>query len=177
MSVEREIRLDLSAADEIAMASLRAFLRAHPSIELVDGAALDDAPAVEPLTESEIDLLATAAYGTPLSKVANETGLAHGTVKNYLSRTYAKLGVHNLTAALRAAEEHGYELGTGTDGFPHSRARLPEPRDGMVSRRTGDRVWPSTLAMACASSVTSGRVGVPTPRATPRRRRAPPARS
>ncbi|WP_084783922.1 LuxR C-terminal-related transcriptional regulator [Paenibacillus sp. FJAT-26967] len=60
---------------------------------------------IEPLTRSEASLLKLLARGASNKEIAQELTLSIGTVKVYLSRIYAKLGVTSRTQALIAARE------------------------------------------------------------------------
>ncbi len=56
---------------------------------------------VEPLTEREQEILRLMAQGLNNKQIAERLHLAHGTVKNYVSRILAKLGVENRAQAVR----------------------------------------------------------------------------
>ncbi len=59
----------------------------------------------EPLTEREQEILAGIARGLTNKEIANRLHLTEGTVKNYISVIFQKLGVQDRTqAALRARE-------------------------------------------------------------------------
>ncbi len=60
---------------------------------------------VEPLTEQETFILQLLGQGAPNKQIAAKLALKEGTVKVYLSRIYAKLGVSSRTQALAAARE------------------------------------------------------------------------
>jgi LuxR family maltose regulon positive regulatory protein len=62
-------------------------------------------PLVEPLTEQESYILQLLAQGAPNRQIAAKLALTEGTVKVYLSRVYAKLGVSSRTQALAAARQ------------------------------------------------------------------------
>lgn len=62
-------------------------------------------PLVEPLTEQESYILQLLGQGAPNRQIAAKLALTEGTVKVYLSRIYAKLGVSSRTQALAAARE------------------------------------------------------------------------
>lgn len=59
------------------------------------------------LTEREIALLKAVAQGKSNTQIANDLSLAQQTVKNSLSRLYARLGVRTRTEAAMWAVEHG----------------------------------------------------------------------
>lgn len=62
-------------------------------------------PLAEPLSSRELDVLAHLASGRSNKEIANELGIAEGTVKNHMSNVIGKLGALDRTqAALRARE-------------------------------------------------------------------------
>lgn len=60
---------------------------------------------VEPLNESEVAMLGLIRSGATNGKIAQSLALSEGTVKVYLSRLYAKLGVSSRTQAVNKAQE------------------------------------------------------------------------
>jgi DNA-binding NarL/FixJ family response regulator len=56
------------------------------------------------LTVQERSILRLAAQGQSNPEIAETLGIANGTVRNHLSNVYAKLGVQNREAAVRAAQ-------------------------------------------------------------------------
>ena len=60
---------------------------------------------VEPLSESEAAMLELVRSGASNGEIARELALSEGTVKVYLSRLYAKLGVSSRTQAVSKAKE------------------------------------------------------------------------
>lgn len=60
---------------------------------------------IEPLTDSELILLNMIREGASNQQIASELAFSIGTVKVYLSRIYAKLGVSSRTQALNKAVE------------------------------------------------------------------------
>ncbi|CAI6065922.1 LuxR C-terminal-related transcriptional regulator [Cohnella sp. JJ-181] len=62
---------------------------------------------IEPLTDKELALLQELDRGAPNRELAAKLQLTEGTVKVYLSRVYAKLGVSSRTQALSRARELG----------------------------------------------------------------------
>jgi len=56
------------------------------------------------LTDRERAILRLATQGHANVEIAGTLGISHGTVRNHLSNIYAKLGVDNRDAAVRAAE-------------------------------------------------------------------------
>jgi DNA-binding NarL/FixJ family response regulator len=65
------------------------------------------APAVEPLTERERDVLRLLAAGLGNKEIAGSLGITEGTVKNHVSVVLAKLGAANRTQAALLARERG----------------------------------------------------------------------
>jgi len=64
--------------------------------------------AADPLTDTERRLLRLAEQGLSSQAMADETGLAHGTVRNYLHAAGSKLGAPNRIAAAKIAREKGW---------------------------------------------------------------------
>ncbi|MFD0696129.1 LuxR C-terminal-related transcriptional regulator [Paenibacillus sp. GCM10027628] len=60
---------------------------------------------IEPLSRSEISVLNLIRQGATNREIADKLSLSEGTVKVYLSRVYAKLGVSSRTQALIAAQD------------------------------------------------------------------------
>ncbi|MFI7698514.1 DNA-binding response regulator [Nonomuraea sp. NPDC049480] len=65
-------------------------------------------PAEAPLTQRELDVIGAAADGASIGEIAASLYLAEGTVRNYLSRTTAKLGARSKIDAVRIARESGW---------------------------------------------------------------------
>ncbi|WP_404823887.1 response regulator transcription factor [Nonomuraea gerenzanensis] len=65
-------------------------------------------PAEAPLTQRELDVIGAAADGASVGEIAASLYLAEGTVRNYLSRTTAKLGARSRIDAIRIARESGW---------------------------------------------------------------------
>lgn len=61
----------------------------------------------EPLTQREEEILRLLARGRSNKEIAEQLYLTEGTVKNYISRIYAKLGARDRTQAALWAVEHG----------------------------------------------------------------------
>ncbi|HEV8339515.1 MAG TPA: response regulator transcription factor [bacterium] len=61
----------------------------------------------EPLTQREEEILRLLARGRANKEIAEHLYLTEGTVKNYISRIYAKLGARDRTQAALWAVEHG----------------------------------------------------------------------
>jgi two-component system response regulator DesR len=61
-----------------------------------------------PLSPRELEVLAAAHGGAPLSELAATLHLSVGTVKNHLSVAIGKLGARNRAEAIRIAEERGW---------------------------------------------------------------------
>ena len=60
-----------------------------------------------PLTPQEIDILRLVNLGRTNDDIAKELNLKSGTVRNYLSGIYKKLGTHNRTETIMKATELG----------------------------------------------------------------------
>ncbi|GAA2204895.1 response regulator transcription factor [Nonomuraea monospora] len=65
-------------------------------------------PAEAPLTQREMDVIGAAADGASVGEIAASLYLSEGTVRNYLSRTTAKLGARSRIDAIRIARESGW---------------------------------------------------------------------
>lgn len=76
----------------------------------VDPQLAADAIAVgaSPLTPREREVLRLSGEGRPLREIAARLSLSEGTVRNYLSASFTKLGVANKVAALRLATRAGW---------------------------------------------------------------------
>jgi DNA-binding NarL/FixJ family response regulator len=62
---------------------------------------------LEPLTERELDVLKLLANGLSNGEIAESLKLSEGTVRNYLSTLFSKLGVSDRTKAAVLALQHG----------------------------------------------------------------------
>jgi two-component system, NarL family, response regulator LiaR len=62
---------------------------------------------LEPLTERELDVLKLLAKGLSNGEIADSLKLSEGTVRNYLSTLFSKLGVSDRTKAAVLALQHG----------------------------------------------------------------------
>jgi two-component system, NarL family, response regulator DesR len=69
-------------------------------------AALSD--GANPLTSRERDVLAAGRDGASIAAIATQLALSEGTVRNHLSTSIQKLGVHNRMEAVRLAEQKGW---------------------------------------------------------------------
>ena len=69
--------------------------------------ALDAWSQADPLTDRERRVLRLAGEGRTASEIAEQLGLSHGTVRNYLSECIGKLGVANRIEAYRLARQKG----------------------------------------------------------------------
>jgi DNA-binding NarL/FixJ family response regulator len=67
----------------------------------------DEAPAIEPLTPRELDVLAALADGLSNKAIAARLGISEETVKFHLSAIFGKLGASNRTDAVRQALRRG----------------------------------------------------------------------
>ncbi|PWG00498.1 response regulator transcription factor [Levilactobacillus bambusae] len=59
-----------------------------------------------PLTDREMDILKWVAQGASNKKIAAELYLSDGTVRNYLSAIFSKLGIHSRTEAINLAQQN-----------------------------------------------------------------------
>ncbi|MGH7419035.1 MAG: response regulator transcription factor, partial [Candidatus Rokuibacteriota bacterium] len=59
------------------------------------------------LTPRELEIARLAASGRSNKEIAEQLFLTEGTVKNYISRIYAKLGARDRTQAALWAVQHG----------------------------------------------------------------------
>jgi DNA-binding NarL/FixJ family response regulator len=75
------------------------------------------APAKEPLSQRELEVLRLIARGSSNRDAAAQLFISEATVKTHLQHLYAKLGVNDRAAAVAAAFDRG--LLTAAD--PHSR--------------------------------------------------------
>ena len=71
------------------------------------GGADDAAPAPEPLTERETEVLRLMAGGYSNKEIAGALDVAEGTVKNHVSSVLSKLGVRDRTRAVLKALDMG----------------------------------------------------------------------
>ncbi len=71
------------------------------------------APALEPLSTRELDVLALVAKGSTNRAVAAALFISEATVKTHLLHVYAKLGVSDRAAAVAVAYERGLLRGAG----------------------------------------------------------------
>ena len=60
---------------------------------------------MEPLTPRELDVLIKLCDGQTNSEIADELGIALGTVKFYTGQIYGKLGVRNRVTAVARARQ------------------------------------------------------------------------
>ncbi|GAB3076201.1 response regulator transcription factor [Micromonospora schwarzwaldensis] len=92
---------------EEMLAQLRAVAQGRRAIDpLTAAAALDT--AVNPLSERERQVAATAAKGLPSREIAALLHLAPGTVRNHLSSLLRKTGGRNRWEAVQRAQEAGW---------------------------------------------------------------------
>jgi DNA-binding NarL/FixJ family response regulator len=72
------------------------------------GSATDeDAPAADPMTPREMDVLQLLAEGLPNKTIARRLGISDQTVKFHLASICGKLGAQNRTDAVRLAIQRG----------------------------------------------------------------------
>jgi DNA-binding NarL/FixJ family response regulator len=75
-------------------------------IGLGPGNSVDPGPRLIELSDRESEVLALIALGLTNGEIADELYLSIETVKTYVKRLYAKLGVHNRAQAALAASTH-----------------------------------------------------------------------
>ncbi len=75
---------------------------------LIAGKTAADRPAVEALTEREMDVLELLAEGLTNKAIAQSLFISVRTVEAHLRNVYGKLGVNSRTEAVLWAVEHGY---------------------------------------------------------------------
>ena len=63
---------------------------------------------LDPLTDRERQVLRAAEEGLSSGEIASRLQLSEGTVRNYLSEAFAKLGVSNRLEAVRLARQKGW---------------------------------------------------------------------
>jgi DNA-binding NarL/FixJ family response regulator len=73
------------------------------------------APAVEPLTQRELEVLQLIARGTTNREAARRLFISEASVKAHLLHVYAKLGVNDRAAAVATAYERGLLTPGGAD--------------------------------------------------------------
>jgi DNA-binding NarL/FixJ family response regulator len=73
------------------------------------------APAVEPLTQRELEVLQLIARGTTNREAARRLFISEASVKAHLLHVYAKLGVNDRAAAVAAAYDRGLLTPGGGD--------------------------------------------------------------
>lgn len=67
----------------------------------------DEAIAVEPLTEREVQVLELVAEGLSNKAIAERLGISDQTIKAHVASIAGKLGTHNRTATVRRALRRG----------------------------------------------------------------------
>ncbi|MCM3626049.1 LuxR C-terminal-related transcriptional regulator [Paenibacillus glycanilyticus] len=99
---KRQREAGTDAMEDVSLSYVAKLLECFPEQEppLLPAASL-----VEPLTEQESYILQLLDQGAPNKQIAAKLALTEGTVKVYLSRIYAKLGVSSRTQALAAARQ------------------------------------------------------------------------
>ncbi|SHH94065.1 response regulator [Streptomyces sp. 3214.6] len=95
-----------------AAAEGRTVLSPAVATRLVSAVRTPRAPAAEPLSAREHEVLTLVARGTSNREIARELFISEATVKTHLTHLYAKLGVNDRAAAVATAYERGI-LGRG----------------------------------------------------------------
>ncbi len=92
--------------------ALRALRAVDPDPRGGSGAGIASLPGLsieaDPLSDRERSVLRLAGEGRSASEIAEQLGLSHGTVRNYLSECIGKLGVANRIEAHRLARQKGW---------------------------------------------------------------------
>src|SRR5881392_4206440 len=92
---------------------------------------LKEKPAVEQLTQRELEILRLIADGLSNKDIAGQLFIAPGTVKWYLKQIYSKLGVGSRTQAVAAARTLRVLGAHPVD----PKTLLPQPSTPFVGRR------------------------------------------
>ena len=100
---ERDFEVVGEAADGVEAVETR---QAETTPALSASGAASGAALVEPLTQREEEILRLLARGQSNKEIAGGLFLSEGTVKNYISRIYAKLGARDRTQAVLWALDH-----------------------------------------------------------------------
>ena len=90
-----------------AAAEGRTVLSPAVASRLVSAVRSPGAPANEPLSAREREVLALVARGTSNREIARELFISEATVKTHLTHRYATLGVHDRAAAVATAYQRG----------------------------------------------------------------------
>jgi DNA-binding NarL/FixJ family response regulator len=109
------------------------------------------APAREPLSARELDVLALVARGTSNRDTAARLFISEATVKTHLLHIYAKLGVNDRAAAVAAGFERGLlprapSYAPGRQRYRHSRKPASSSTcPSVTGRPPGSDVLPSRI--------------------------------
>jgi DNA-binding NarL/FixJ family response regulator len=90
-----------------AAAQGRTVLSPAVASRLVSAVRTPTAPANEPLSARECEVLALVARGTSNREIARELFISEATVKTHLTHLYAKLGVNDRAAAVATGYQRG----------------------------------------------------------------------
>lgn len=102
--------LALSQIDIVGEAATVGLARAaghHADAFIMAAPRGQDAPASEPMTPREMDVLHLLAEGLPNKTIARRLGISDQTVKFHLASICGKLGAQNRTDAVRLAIQRG----------------------------------------------------------------------
>ena len=95
--------------DRPAAELAEAVRRVQRGLRVVDpDLAADALSEADPLTDRERQVLRLAGEGCTSGDIAQHLGLSEGTVRNYLSEIFSKLGAVNRTEAARIARSKGW---------------------------------------------------------------------
>jgi DNA-binding NarL/FixJ family response regulator len=109
------------ASIDTLVSAIRAVARGETVLALTVAARLADrlrAPLPEQLTRREVEVLALVARGLSNREIGRELYIGEATVKTYLLRAFAKLGVSDRTAAVTAALARGILEQPRHEGWP-----------------------------------------------------------
>jgi LuxR family maltose regulon positive regulatory protein len=100
------LRVLTGRSEEVMVLAQRVAQRSHEAavaalVAAASGPAAPTAPSLPPLSRGERDLLDRLARSEGHRELAADLGISVNTLKTRLRRLYAKLGVHDLAAALR----------------------------------------------------------------------------
>ena len=90
----------------VASKILVEFAKSGPKLAAPTASPAPVAPEYEPLSEREVAVISRLAHGMTNREVAEDLGLAEGTVRNYVSIILSKLHAGNRVQAINLARQH-----------------------------------------------------------------------